>query len=116
MHKNFVSFKNAPATFQRANIIILSSFRWHFTLIHPDDIFIFLESFEEGEPHTRMILTLRKEACITLKLKNCSFLTNRIDHSCHVIKHGCLKVANHTTNAISTIHFPKTVTELLEFL
>lgn len=63
-----------------------------------------------------MLLTLRKKAGVTPRLKKCALLTNCIDYLGHDIKPGRLEVANHTTGAIRKRKVPTTDTELRSFL
>lgn len=67
-------------------------------------------------PTKRWFLTLLKEAGVPLKLKQCAFLTNLFNYLSHVIKHGGLKVVNHTAEAKRKPEILTTVSELRSFL
>lgn len=63
-----------------------------------------------------MVLTLLKEACVTLKHKNCAFITKRINNLGHYIKPAHFKSVNHTADTISELKVLTTVTEPHPFL
>ena len=49
--------RNAPATFQRALDIILSSVKWQFCIVYIDDVIIFSKSVDEHLDHIDQVLT-----------------------------------------------------------
>lgn len=78
--------QNAPATFQPELNIILSVLQWATCFGHIDDDFIFSK---DKRPHGKAINempTLLPQAEITLILKNCNFLQNKIGHLGHLFE------------------------------
>ena len=61
--------RNARATFQRALDIVLSGVRWQSCLIYLDDVIVFSRTTEDHLRHVDEILTLFRNAGVTLKLK-----------------------------------------------
>ena len=108
--------KNAPATFQRAIDVILSSVKWQFALVYLDDIVIFSPKPEEHIEHVKKVLMLLQDAGVTIKLRKCFFFTDNIDYLGHVIRPGTLEIAPKATEAIKNLKPPKNVTELRSFL
>jgi len=95
--------RNAPATFQRALDIILSGVRWQSCLIYLDDVIVFSTSVEEHLVHVNQVLTLLREAGVTLKLSKCRFFQPRVDYLGHVITPGKLHVATENTKATAVV-------------
>lgn len=62
-----------------------------------------------------MVLTILKEAGVTLKLKQCAFFTNYIDYLGHAIKLGLFEDGNRTAAAIYKLKVTTTVTKLRSF-
>ena len=63
--------RNAPATFQRALDIILSGLRWQTCLIYLDDVIVFSKDTKEQVAHVDQVLTLLRQAEVSLKLEKC---------------------------------------------
>ena len=108
--------RNAPAKFQRALDIILSGVRWQSCLIYLDDVIIFSRTTEEHLQHVDEILTLLRNAGVTLKLKKCEFFQPRVDYLGHVIETGKLYVATENTKSFTHAAFPENTTQLRKFL
>ena len=108
--------RNAPATFQRAPDIILSGVRWQSCLIYLDDVIVFSRTTEDHLRHVDEILTLPRNAGVTLKLKKCAFFQPRVDYLGHVIMPGKLSVATENTKSFTHATFPKKTTQLRSFL
>lgn len=60
----------------------------------------FSKTLQEHITHTKMVLTLFKQAGVALKVKKYAFVTNHVEYLGQVIKLGRLKVANQTAYAI----------------
>ena len=108
--------RNAPATFQRALDIILSGVRWQTCLIYLDDVIVFSKTKEQHVRDVDRVLTLLRQAGVTLKLKKCFWFQDRVDYLGHVITPGKLSVATQNTQAFGTMVFPQTLTQLRSFL
>ena len=107
---------NAPATFQRTLDILLSPYKWRSCLVYLDDIIIFSKSVEEHFQQVKDILTTLKSAGISLKLKKCSFFTNKVKYLGHIIHPGTLEVNATHTIALKRAKHPTTQTQLRAFL
>ncbi len=107
---------NAPGTFQRAADIILISQKWKTCLVYLDDIIVFSEDFESHKRHVAEIITLLKDAGLSLKLRKCKFFSRTVDYLGHVIRHGKLAVAEKNTAAIKQASYPTTRTQMRSFL
>ena len=108
--------RNAPATFQRALDIILSGVRWQTCLVYIDDVIIFSRTIEDHFVHLDHVLTLLRNAGITLKLSKCTFFHSEVDYLGHVIRPGKLCVAAKARDAFRSFEYPKNITQLRSFL
>ena len=108
--------KNAPATFQRAIDIILSTVKWQFALIYLDDVVVFSRTFDEHMAHLAIVLRLLKDAGITLRLSKCHFFKREVDYLGHIVRPGELLVAPKSCEAVAEFEPPRTQTELRSFL
>ena len=89
--------RNAPTTFQRALDIILSGVRWQSCLIYLDDFIVFSRTTEGHLSNVNEILTILRNAGVTLKLKKCAFFQPRVDYLGHFITPGKQSVATDKT-------------------
>lgn len=94
--------KNAPATFQRAVEVVLSSAKGLFALVYINDIIMFSRSIEDHFRHLGRILTLISDAGFSLKLKKCIFLRREIDYLGHVVRLHKLRVQPRECDAAKT--------------
>ena len=108
--------RNAPATFQRALDMILSGVRWQTCLVYLDDVIVFSRNVQEHLSHVNEILTLLRNAGVTLKLKKCDFFRNKVNYLGYVITPGKLSVATKNTEAFAKAKFPTNITQLRSFL
>ena len=108
--------RNAQATFQRALDIILSGVRWQTRLIYLDDVMIFYKDIASHLGHVDEILTLLRQAGITLKLKKCEFFQPRFHYLGHVITPRKLAVALNNAKAFAGCTFPRNLTQMGSFL
>ena len=107
---------NAPATFQRIVDMLLSGYRSRTCLVSLDDIIVFRKNAEEHIAHVREVLTVLKEAGLSLKLKKCKFFATSVDYFGHVTRPGQLEVATKNTEAVKRFKEPTTQTEQRSFL
>ena len=80
--------KNAPETFQRAVDIILSRVKWHHALVYLDDVIIYSHDVREHFNRVHEVLSVLKDAGISLKLTKCRFFESSVDYLGHVIRPG----------------------------
>lgn len=108
--------RNAPATFQRAMDIILSSVKWRFCLVYLDDIIVFSSTKEEHLRHLRSVFQLLREAGATLRLQKCDFFKKKVKYLGHEILPGKLKILPKNLEAIARAKAPTTKTQVRSFL
>ena len=108
--------RNAPATFQRALDIILSRVRLQSSLIYLDDVIVVLRSTEYHLRHVDEILTLLRNASVTLRLKKCALVQPRVAYLGHFITPWKLSVPAENTKSSTHATFPKNQTQLRSFL
>ena len=106
---------NAPATFQRTVDILLMKFRWRTCLVYLDDIIIFSKTLDEHIQHVDEILTVFREAGMSLKLRKCHFFVKSVEYLGHVIRPGLLQVATRNVEAIESAQHPLTKTQVRSF-
>ncbi len=97
---------NAPATFQTTLDILLTGYRWRSCFVYLDNVIIFSSTFDEHLRHARDILQVLKGAGLSLKLRKCTFFSNKVDYLGHVIRPGRLEVATKNTAAIAGLQPP----------
>ena len=108
--------RNAPATFQRAMDIILSTVKWRFCLVYLDDIIVFSASREDHLKHLRTVFQLLREAGATLRLRKCDFFKKKVKYLGHEILPGKLKILQKNLDAIARAKPPTTKTQVRSFL
>lgn len=86
--------------------VILSSVKWQFSLVSPDDIFILSESHEHHKDHHRTVLTLLKNMGAVLKIKKCRFFAETIHYMGHRTRQRRREIAAHATDAIRGLRAP----------
>ena len=101
---------NAPATFQRAMDVILSSVKWKFCLVYLDDIIIYSPSHQQHLKDLDLVLGLLSRAGATLKLKKCHFFKERVKYLGHVILPGKLQIDQSKTDSVRNAIFSRTRT------
>ena len=111
-----IGLRNTSAMFQRALDIILSGPRWQSCVIYLDYVIVFSRTTENHLRQVDEILTLLRNAGVTLKLKKCAFSLPRVDYLGHIITPGKLSVATENTKSFTHATFPKNTTELSSFL
>ncbi len=66
--------------------------------------------------HTDNVLTLMKQAGVSLKLSKCQFFQSKVDYLGHIVAQEKLSVASERTRAISDASFPKNLKQMRAFL
>ena len=107
---------NAPATFQRTLDILLSKFKWQSCLVYLDDVIIYSNSVEEHIQHVDAILSALKAAGVSLKLKKCSFFTDKVKYLGHIIRPGTLELDPASTASLRKALPPRNQSEVRSFL
>ena len=107
---------NAPATFQRTIDLILSRFRWQTCLVYLDDIIIFSKNKVDHLRHVEQVLSVMRDAGLTLKLPKCTFFTDTVKYLGHIIRPGRLEIDRARVAGLSEALPPRTKTELRSFL
>jgi hypothetical protein len=85
-------FRNAPSTFQRAMDAILSEVRWQKCLCYLDEIFVFSSSMEIHVEDLDKMLSLLRDAGVSLRLDKFHFFRRRVNYLGHVIEPGKLSL------------------------
>lgn len=91
--------------------VIHSAVKRQFTSFSLDDIVVFLKSPREHTVHVRDVHTLFSDTGVTLRLKKCCVLAERIDYLEYVIHPERLETASHTTDTIRKL---QTLTSVLK--
>jgi len=107
---------NAPATFQRALDILLAGVKWQFCLVYLDDVIIFSKEEEEHIRHVDHVLTVLRQAGVTLKLRKSEFFRKSVNYLGHTIRPGRLEILESGTEALREAKFPKNQTQLKSYL
>lgn len=107
---------NAPETFRRVTDVFLSQEKFQYALVQLDHVIVFSKSVEKHFNHVSTVLSLSKDAGVSLKLKKCSFFTDHVDFLGHIIRLGKLQVAETMTEAVHGLTEPSTITEMKSFL
>jgi hypothetical protein len=122
-HRGLYRFKRlpfglvtAPATFQRAVDVILSSVRFQCAITYLDDIIIYSSSFEQHLIDLRKVLKPLRDSGITLKLAKCSFCAMEVQYLGFIVGRDGLKVDETKLEAIQKSLPPRSKTPLRRFL
>ena len=107
---------NAPATFQRTLDILLAGYRWKTCLVYLDDIIVFSRDQASDIKHVDEVLTVLREAGMSLKLRKCHFFVKSMDYLGHVIQPGLLQVAQKNVEVVCLAKPPRTQRQLRSFL
>jgi hypothetical protein len=122
-HRGLYRFKRlpfglatAPATFQRAIDVILSSVRFQCALTYLDDIILYSSSLEQHLVDLTKVLSLLREAGITLKLSMCSFCAEKVQYLGFIVGRDGLRVDNSKLEAVRRANSPRSKTQMRRFL
>lgn len=85
--------ENVPGTFQRVMDVMLANVKPLFALVYLNDLFILLHTLDGHIDHARQELAFLYDAGDKLNLKQCKFLTNRIEYVGHFIRPGHPKLS-----------------------
>jgi Reverse transcriptase (RNA-dependent DNA polymerase) len=96
--------------------VILSGVRWQKYLCYLDDIIVFPSSIESHVEDLDKVLSLLRDAGVSLRLDKCHFFRRRVNYLGHVIDPGKLSVQATKVDTILKAKLPRTKTELRSFL
>lgn len=108
--------RNASGNFQRMMYVLLSAVKYQFVLVYLDDIVIVSRSPTKHIAHVRRVLSILKNAVMTLKLKKCRFFAETIDYLEQILRSRRFEKASHTTDARRERKGPTNLTELHSIL
>ena len=107
---------NAPATFQRCMLSILSDMAEHFLEVFMDDFSIYGDSFEECLHHLNLVLKRCKEKDLTLNWEKCHFMVRQGIVLGHIISKKGIEVDKAKVDLISNLPHPKNIKDIRSFL
>jgi RNase H-like domain found in reverse transcriptase/Reverse transcriptase (RNA-dependent DNA polymerase) len=107
---------SAPATFQRAIDVILSSVRFQCALTYLDDIIVYSNTFEQHLKDLHTVLSLLKAAGVTLKLSKCKFAGAEVTYLGYLVGRVGLRVDDSKTAALKEAKTPTCKTGIRRFL
>jgi len=107
---------NASATYRRAMDMILAGVKWQICLVYLDDVIVFSGSPEEHLQHLEEVLTLLRNAGVTLKASKCHFFPEEVEYLGHVIRPGRVHVLEKNFRALRGLRYPETQTQMKSFL
>jgi Reverse transcriptase (RNA-dependent DNA polymerase) len=96
--------------------VILSGVRWKKCLCFLDDIIVFTSSMESHAENLDKVLSLLRDAGVSLRLDKCYFFRRRVNHEGHVIEPGKFSLQSTKVDTIQKAKLPRTKTELRAFL
>lgn len=88
--------------------VILLSVKWKSALVYLDNTDVFSKTVWEHITYLRQVLTLLRDANVTVKFRKCPFFAKNINYLDHVIRRRRLKIAKTTTKAILELQDPTT--------
>jgi transposase InsO family protein len=122
-HRGLFRFKrlpfglvSAPATFQRALDVILSSVRFQCALTYLDDIIVYSTTFGQHLLDLHTVLSLLKAAGITLKLSKCKFAAPEVPYLGYIVGRAGLRVDTSKISALQAATPPTSKTGIRRFL
>ena len=90
--------------------------KWHHALVYLDDVIIYSYDVREHFNHVHEVLSVLKDAGISLKLTKCRFFESSVGYLGHVIRPGKLEIASNNLKSIELAKPPGNQTELKSFL
>jgi RNase H-like domain found in reverse transcriptase/Reverse transcriptase (RNA-dependent DNA polymerase) len=108
--------RNAPSIFQRAIDVILFGVRWLKCLFYLDDIIVFSSSMASQVEDLDKVLSLLRDAGVSLRLDKYHFFRRRVNYLGHVIEPGKLSVQATKVDTILKAKLPRSKTKLRAFL
>lgn len=85
---------NATDTYQRALDMVLTKLKENNCLVYMDDFMIYSNTVEHHVSHADEIFTTLVEATVPIKMKKCTFFSDKVEYLGHVIRAGKLEVDN----------------------
>lgn len=102
----------APAKFQWGIDILFARFSCTTCLAYLDDIIAFSNCLDDHLSHVRDVLTVLRNAGITLQLGKCEFCTDSAKYLGHIIRPGKLSIDKFRVKSLHETKHPTTQTEL----
>lgn len=102
--------------FQCTRDIALSAVKCQLTLVNRDNIVVLTRSAAEHIDQVNGLLTLSRDAGVTIKLGNCNPFPETIDYLGYVIRARHMKIASHTTDGIINLKAARIGISLRSFL
>lgn len=90
--------------------------KWHFRLVHLDNIVVFWRTPDEHIKHVLQVLKVLNSASITLSPKKCELFFMCMDYLGHVISPGVYQMSTRTTDSMHGPERPINLTEVRLFL
>lgn len=109
------TLKNVPIAFPRETNGQFFWVKWQLAFVYLDDIFIFSEPVKQHLNHLGRLLTLLRNASVTLKHKTVLFLLKLLTTWVMSLT-GRLEMAEATTSVIHVLQYPNSETEVGDFL
>lgn len=106
---------NAPATLQRAAVILLNRFKWQTCVIYLDDINVFSDNLDDCLTHLRDVMTIFQDGSLTLELRKCDFFTDTFTYLGHIIRTGRLTIEQARVKSLAKANAPPTQAKLYSF-
>lgn len=110
------SLENAASMFQHTMNIIVSTVKWQFPLVYPDDFVIFPRYVEKHLNRIRPVVRLLSSASVFSKLKKCFLFEDCVEYLVHHVQRWRFVKSKKATEAIPGLEHPTNVNELKYFL
>ncbi|GJU54191.1 putative reverse transcriptase domain-containing protein [Tanacetum coccineum] len=107
---------NAPAVFMDLMNWVCKPYLEKFMIVFIDDILIYSKSNQEHEEHLKLILELLKKEELYAKSSKCEFWIPKVQFLGHVIDSKGIHVDPAKIDSIKDLAFPKSPTEIHQFL
>nr|GEZ27840.1 putative reverse transcriptase domain-containing protein [Tanacetum cinerariifolium] len=107
---------NTPAVFMDLMNRVCKPYLDKFVIVFIDDILIYSKNEKEHEEHLKAILGLLKEEKLYAKFSKCEFWIPKVQFLGHVIDSRGIHVDPAKIESIKDWAFPKTLTEIRQFL
>lgn len=108
--------RNAPASFQRAIDIILSSVHFKSVIVYLENIIVFSKNIDEHMDNLETVLSLLQNAGLTIKLNKCFFMHESIEYLGNIVRQKELLVEPKTIDAVQRMKAPENKTQIRSFI
>lgn len=108
--------RNAPASFQEAIDIILSSVHFKYVVVNLDDFIVFSRNVEEHLENIATVLSLLQNSGMTIKLNKYFFMQYSIEYLGQTVKPQQLSVSPKTIEVAQNMTPPTAKKQLRSFL